>query len=75
MKSPSELLAAYDEEIRTDAETPSAIAVRRLGPLRLVTFARGRGFITYRDLGNADAQTIRRLAREALRTFSPRGGL
>jgi len=28
-------LAAYDAQLRTDAETPSAIAVVRLGPLRL----------------------------------------
>jgi len=32
------LLAAYDEQLRTDAETPSAIAVSRQGPLYLVTF-------------------------------------
>lgn len=40
------LLAAYDSQLRTDAETPGAIAVARQGPLRLVTFAGGRGFIT-----------------------------
>jgi len=60
------LLAAYDEQLRTDAETPSAVSVTRHGPLRLVTFAGGRGFITYRDLGGADAGTIRRLVPEAL---------
>ncbi|MFF2372737.1 GNAT family N-acetyltransferase [Agromyces sp. NPDC058110] len=52
------LLRAYDEQLRTDAETPSAIAVERLGPLRLVTFAGGRGFVTYRDLGGADAASV-----------------
>jgi hypothetical protein len=60
------LLAAYDEQLRTDAETPSAVSVTRHGPLRLVTFGGGRGFITYRDLGGADAQAIRRLVSEAL---------
>jgi len=60
------LLAAYDEQLRTDAETPSAISVERLGPLRLVTFAGGRGFVTYRDLGGADAAAIRRLVAEAV---------
>ena len=55
------LLAAYDEQLRTDAETPSALSVARLGPLRLVTFAGGRGFVTYRDLAGADAQTIQSL--------------
>jgi acetyltransferase (GNAT) family protein len=63
------LLAAYDEQLRTDAETPSAVWVTRRGPLRLVTFSGGRGFITYRDLDGADAGTIRRLVGEALAYF------
>jgi acetyltransferase (GNAT) family protein len=58
------LLAAYDEQLRTDAETPSAVSVTRHGSLHLVTFAGGRGFVTYRDLGGADAGTIRRLVPE-----------
>jgi hypothetical protein len=60
------LLAAYDEQLRTDAETRSALAVVRVGPLWLVTFAGGRGFVTYRDLPGADAQSIRWLVTEAL---------
>jgi hypothetical protein len=60
------LLAAYDEQLRTDAETPSALAVSHLGPLRLVTFAGGRGFVTYKDLGGADAETIQGLVTEAV---------
>lgn len=51
-------LQAYDDQLRTDAETPSAVEVVRLGPLRLVTFAGGRGFVTYRDLADADAAMI-----------------
>src|SRR5579884_4290947 len=51
-------LRAYDEQLRTDAETPSAVSVQRLGPLRLVTFRGGRGFVTYQDLAGADADTI-----------------
>jgi hypothetical protein len=51
-------LRAYDEQLRTDAETPSATAVAHLGPLRLVTFAGGRGFVTYQDLAGADEATI-----------------
>src|SRR4051812_543542 len=66
MTDATRLLAAYDEQLRTDAETPSAVSVTRLGPLRLVTFPRGRGFITYRDLGGADAEAIRKLVPEAL---------
>lgn len=51
-------LKAYDDQLRTDAETPSAVEVARLGPLHVVTFAGGRGFVTYRDLAGADAATI-----------------
>jgi hypothetical protein len=54
-------LAAYDEYLRTDAETPSAIRVARHGSLRLVTFMHGRGFITYQELGVRDAASIRQL--------------
>ena len=63
------LLSAYDDQLRTDAETPSAVAVTRLGPLRLVTFPGGRGFVTYRDLGGADAATIRGFVAAALAHF------
>jgi hypothetical protein len=63
------LLAAYDAELRTDAETANAIQVRMLGPLLLATFSRGRGFITYRDLGGADSETIRSLVLEVLEHF------
>lgn len=64
------LLAAYDRELRTDAETPSALDVTRLGPWRLVTFAGGRGFITYQDLGGADSDAIQRLVVDALKHFT-----
>ena len=66
MTTSQEYLEAYDRQLRTDAETPSAIAVRRLGPLRLVTFPAGRGFVTYRDLGGADAAMIAGWVGEAL---------
>lgn len=66
MRRVPELLAAYDAQLRTEAETPNAVAVARLGPLRLVTFAGGRGFVTYRDLAQADAQTIRHWVRETV---------
>ncbi|WP_203138015.1 GNAT family N-acetyltransferase [Microbacterium sp. JZ31] len=60
------LLRAYDDQLRTDAETPSAIRVTRFGPLRLVEFSGGRGLISYRDLDGADAQRIGRLVAGAL---------
>ena len=69
MSGSAGLLAAYDSQLRTDAETPGAIAVARQGPLRLVTFAGGRGFITYADLGGAEAAEIRRMVGSALAHF------
>ncbi|MCB5294363.1 GNAT family N-acetyltransferase [Arthrobacter sp. SO3] len=66
MTSAKNLLTAYDRQLRTAAETPSAIAVERLGPLRLVTFAGGRGFVTYEDLDGASAQTIAQWVVDAL---------
>lgn len=69
MTDPADLLAAYDEQLRADAETPSAVSVTQHGPLHLVTFRGGRGFVTYRDLEDADGDTIRRLVPEALAHF------
>jgi len=63
------LLAAYDEQLRTDAETPGAISITMLGPLRLVTFNGGRGFITYKNLGGAVKEDLRRLVTAALDHF------
>ena len=64
------LLSIYDDQLRTDAETPSALSVTVSGPLRLVTFARGRGFVTYRDLGGAEADGIRELVAAAVAHFA-----
>jgi len=69
MDDRSRFLAAYDEQLRTNAETQSAVAVRVLGPVWLVTFAGGRGFVTYQDLGGADADGIRRLVEAGLAHF------
>jgi GNAT superfamily N-acetyltransferase len=69
MDDAARLLAAYDEQLRTDAELAGAIATDRLGPLRLAIFAGGRGFVTYSDLGDADADTIGDLVRRALAHF------
>ena len=69
---PAVLLAAYDDQLRTDAETPGAISVVRHGPLRLVTFTRGRGFVTYRDLAGADEAEVRALVAAALEHFENR---
>ncbi len=56
MRHAQRYLRAYDDQLRTEAETPSALRVTRLGPLRLATFLGGRGFVTYRDLAGAGAE-------------------
>jgi hypothetical protein len=63
-------LAAYDEQLRASAETPSAVATTMLGPLRLVTFTGGRGFITYKAPDAADGESLRDLVPEALAHYS-----
>ncbi|WP_433292472.1 GNAT family N-acetyltransferase [Pseudonocardia sp. CA-142604] len=69
------LLRAYDEQLRTDAEMPGAVSVTRHGPLRLMTFGGGQGFVTYRDLGGADADEIARLVPKALTHYRADPGI
>jgi len=67
--SRARLLAAYDDQLRTHAETDGASRVERLGPLWLATYDGRGGFVTYRDLGGADAATIGDLVAAALAHF------
>ncbi|WP_156998117.1 GNAT family N-acetyltransferase [Agromyces terreus] len=69
MRDRAALLRAYDEQLRTDAETPGALAIEHLGPLRLVDYGGGRGFISYRDLGGADAAGVAALVADAVAHF------
>ena len=69
MSRVQDYLEAYDTQLRTDAETPSAVSVTRLDPLRLVTFPGGRGFVTYRDLADADESTISRWVERVVEHF------
>lgn len=62
-------LEAYDQQLRTEAETPSAIAVTLLGPLRLVTFPHGRGFVTYPRPDRAGAEQMADLVAPALEHY------
>lgn len=65
----ADYLAAYDAQLRTDAEMAGARSVVSLGPLRLGTFAGGSGFVTYRDLAGADAETIAAWVEQAVAHF------
>ena len=71
----SAYLHAYDSQLRTDAETPSALSVTRLGPLRLATFAGGRGFITYQDLAEADERGVAELVASAVQHYRDDAGI
>lgn len=66
---PATLRAAYDAQLRRDAETPSALTTTTLGPLLLATYVGGRGFITYRtlatDAGPATEPSVRALVHAA----------
>ncbi|GAA4111356.1 GNAT family N-acetyltransferase [Knoellia locipacati] len=69
----SALLAAYDTQLRREAEVPSALSATELGPLILATYQGGRGFITYRDLateaGPATEESVRALVAGALEHY------
>lgn len=67
---PAALLAAYDDQLRTDAELPGALSVTRHGPLVLGTYPGGRGFVTYRDLAGADRSAVTDLVSAAVAHFT-----
>lgn len=58
MPTTAELLRAYDEQLREEAEVVGALAVERMGPLLLARESGGRYRVTYRDLGGADAAGV-----------------
>jgi hypothetical protein len=51
------LLAAYDDQLRTDAEMARALEVERHGPLLWAVFEHG-GFVSYRDLGGLEGEEL-----------------
>ena len=67
---PAALLEAYDTQLRTDAETPGATAVARLGPLHLVRFPGGQGFVTYPHLTGVEPATVREWVAGAVDHFT-----
>ncbi|KGN32858.1 acetyltransferase [Knoellia sinensis KCTC 19936] len=71
---PAALLAAYDAQLRRDAEVPSALSTVEMGPLLLATYLGGRGFITYRTLetedGPATEESVRTLVAAALAHYA-----
>ena len=62
-------LLAYDQQLRTDAETPSAIAVARLGSLRLARLSRAQGFVSYPHPYGDEAEQLAQLVGQVLDHF------
>jgi hypothetical protein len=62
------LLRAYDQQLRTDAETQNALSVTHLGLLHLVTLDGGWGFVTYPHPDDAEAAQIPHLVPRVLDT-------
>ena len=62
----SQHLAAYENQLRTDAEITGATDVVHLGPLWLATFDGGMGFITHGAFEDADESAIRGWVVEAI---------
>ena len=52
-----DLLRAYDDELRTDAEMAGAVQVVREGPLHWAVFDHG-GFVSYRDLTGLESEAL-----------------
>ena len=79
MTAAAALLAAYDDQLRRDAEVQSATTREELGPLLLATYLGGRGFITYRSLDVDDAPaseaSVRRLVEQARAHFEAMPGV
>lgn len=63
MSLAADLLAAHDEDLRTQAELTGASDLARIGPLWLGRFG-GHGFVTYRDLAGEDPDALIRAAIE-----------
>lgn len=69
MTRSADLLAAYDKQLRVEGEIAGAATITQFGPLFLLTFPGGRGFITYRDLNGLDSNAVRSLVPQALSYF------
>ncbi|MEI2714592.1 MAG: GNAT family N-acetyltransferase [Nocardioides sp.] len=69
-----ELLAVYDEQLRTTAEVRSAQDVTRDGPLLRARFDRG-GFVTYRDLGGLTGAELDNLIARTITHFETQSNL
>jgi GNAT superfamily N-acetyltransferase len=72
---PSELLTAYDAELRTHVPSrlPEGVTFERDGPLLRWYGAAGRGFVLYRDLDGLAGPELDELIARQVRVYAERG--
>ena len=75
MPKVSELLAAYDAQVRDRVPDPlpRGVTVERDGPLVRFFGLAGRGFVVYRDLGGLEGADLDELITRQVRVFAERG--
>jgi GNAT superfamily N-acetyltransferase len=75
MPDGSELLAAYDAQVRDRVPDPlpQGVTVERDGPLVRFVGLAGRGFVVYRDLGGLEGAELDELITRQVRVFAERG--
>lgn len=71
----SELLAAYDEQVRCSVPDPlpRGVTIERDGPLLRFFGLAGRGFVGYRNLGGLEGADLDELIARQVRVFAERG--
>lgn len=67
-----QFLEAYDRQLRTHPEIAGASNAVAHGPLLMATFPGGRGFVTYAELGDVDADDVALLVDAAADHFAGR---
>ena len=74
MSDVTELLAAYDAQVRDRVPdpSPSGVTVERDGPLVRLFGLAGRGFVLYRDLGGLEGAELDELIARQVRVFAER---
>lgn len=75
MSDVSELLAAYDAQVRDRVPDPlpRGVTVERDGPLLRFFGLAGRGFVVYRDLGGLEGADLDKLIARQVHVFAQRG--
>jgi hypothetical protein len=70
----AQLLAAYDEQVRTRVpdRLPRGVSVERDGPLLRFFGVANRGFVVYRDLGRLEGADLDELIAHQVRVFAER---